>query len=269
MDHLIERHYAQPSRVDAVLAVVDAMHPAGRLRTVDLAPLDQFHAGGLEATRQLAALAGIGRDQHVLDVGSGVGGPARFLAETHGCSVVGVDLAVEYCRLAEALTARCGLKDKATFRPADALDLPFADASFGAVWTQHAAMNVADRPRLYREMRRVLRPGGIVALYDAVAGNGAPFFPMPWARDASTSFLLSPDALRDVLDQAGLTVVAWRDVTADARRWFASRPRGALPGLGLHLLMGPEFPEMAANFGRSILEGRVGLLMAVARKDHV
>lgn len=269
MDHLIERHYAQPSRVDAVLAVVDAMNPAGRLRTVDLAPLDQFHAGGLEATRQLAALAGIGPDQHVLDVGSGVGGPARFLAETHGCSVVGVDLAVEYCRLAEALTARCGLKDKATFRPADALDLPFADESFDAVWTQHAAMNIADRPRLYGEMRRVLRPGGIVALYDAVAGNGAPFFPVPWARDGSTSFLLSPDALREVLDQAGLTVVAWRDVTEDAKRWFASRPRGALPGLGLHLLMGPEFPTMAVNFARSVMEGRVGLLMAVARKDHV
>lgn len=269
MDHLIERHYAQPSRVDAVLAVVDAMNPAGRLRTVDLAPLDQFHAGGLEATRQLAALAGIGPDQHVLDVGSGVGGPARFLAETHGCSVVGVDLAVEYCRLAEALTARCGLKDKATFRPADALDLPFADESFDAVWTQHAAMNIADRPRLYGEMRRVLRPGGIVALYDAVAGNGAPFFPVPWARDGSTSFLLSPDALREVLDQAGLTVVAWRDVTEDAKRWFASRPRGALSGLGLHLLMGPEFPTMAVNFARSVMEGRVGLLMAVARKDHV
>jgi 2-polyprenyl-3-methyl-5-hydroxy-6-metoxy-1,4-benzoquinol methylase len=109
MDHLIERHYAQPSRIDAVLAVVDAMNPAGRLKTVDLAPLDQFHAGGLEATRQLAALAGIGSDQHVLDVGSGVGGPARFLAETHGCSVMGIDLAMDYCRLAEALTARCGL----------------------------------------------------------------------------------------------------------------------------------------------------------------
>jgi SAM-dependent methyltransferase len=267
MDHLIERHYAQPSRIDAVLAVVDAMNPAGRLKTVDLAPLDQFHAGGLEATRQLAALAGIGSDQHVLDVGSGVGGPARFLAETHGCSVMGIDLAMDYCRLAEALTARCGLKDKATFRPADALDLPFADGSFDAVWTQHVAMNIADRPRLYREMQRVLRPGGIVALYDAVAGNDAPLFPVPWARDASTSFLVSPGTLRNVLDEADLTVIAWHDVTEDAKRWFASRPRGALPGLGLHLLMGSEFPAMSANFARNVREGRVGLLMAVARKD--
>ena len=268
MDEVIARHYAQPSRVDAVLAVVDAMKPADRLETADLAPLDQFHAGGLEATRQLAALAGIGAGHRVLDVGAGVGGPARFLAETYGCSVTGIDLAADYCRLAEALTARCGLKYKATFRPADALDLPFADDTFDAVWTQHVAMNIADRPRLYRQMHRVLRPGGIVALYDAVSGSGPPLFPVPWARDASTSFLLSPDALRDVLEQGGFTVIAWRDVTTDARRWFAARPRGALPGLGLHLLIGPEFPQMAANFGRSVMEGRVGLLMAVARKDH-
>jgi len=267
MDHLIERHYARPSRVDAVLAVVDATNPAGRLRTVDLAALDQFHAGGLAATRQLAALAGIGSGQHVLDVGSGIGGPARFLAETYGCSVTGIDLAADYCRLAEALTARVGLEGKATFRSADALDLPFADDTFDAVWTQHAAMNIADRPRLYREMYRVLRPGGVVALYDAVAGNGAPLFPVPWARDSSTSFLLSPDALRTVLERVGFTVIAWCDVTEDAKRWFASRSRGALPGLGLHLLMGSEFPAMAANFARSVREGRVGLLMAVARKD--
>ena len=269
MNQEVERHYATPSRVDAVLATLDTMNPAGGLGIADLAPLDQFHAGGLAATRQLASLAGIAAGQHVLDVGSGIGGPARFLAETYGCSVAGIDLAADYCRLAEALTARVGLDGKATFRSADALDLPFADNMFDAVWTQHAAMNIVDRPRLYREMHRVLRPGGVVALYDAVAGNGAPFFPVPWARDGSTSFLLSPEALRDVLDQAGLTVIAWRDVTADARRWFGSRPHGALPGLGLHLLMGPEFPEMAANFGRSVMEGRVGLLMAVARKDHV
>jgi MPBQ/MSBQ methyltransferase len=268
MNDAVERHYATPSRIDAVLAVVDSMNPAEKLKISDLAPLDQFHAGGLEATRQLAQLAGLSAGQHVLDVGSGVGGPARFLAGTCGCSVTGIDLTADYCRLAEALTGRVGLNGKAVFRPADALDLPFAGGTFDAVWTQHVAMNIADRPRLYREMHRVLRPGGIVALYDAVAGNGAPLFPVPWARDSSTSFLLSPEALRTVLEQSGFTLIAWRDVTEDAKRWFANRPRGALPGLGLHLLMGPEFPEMAANFGRSVMEGRVGLLMAVARKDH-
>lgn len=267
MNQDVERHYATPSRVDAVLATLDAMNPTGGLGISDLAPLDQFHAGGLAATRQLATLAGLASGQHVLDVGSGIGGPARFLAETCGCSVTGIDLAADYCRLAEALTARVGLEGKATFRSADALDLPFADDTFDAVWTQHAAMNIADRPRLYREMHRVLRPGGVVALYDAVAGNGAPLFPVPWARDSSTSFLLAPDALRTVLEQGGFTVIAWRDVTEEAKRWFASRPRGALSGLGLHLLMGSDFPAMAANFARSVMEGRVGLLMAVARKD--
>jgi SAM-dependent methyltransferase len=268
MSDEVERHYAAPSRIDSLLANLDAMAPAGELKIADLAPLDQFHAGGLEATRQLATLAGLSAGQQVLDVGSGVGGPARFLAETYGCSVTGIDLAADYCRLAEVLTARVGLQGKATFRPANALDLPFADGTFDAVWTQHAAMNIADRPGLYCEMHRVLRPGGVVALYDAVAGNGVPLFPVPWARDSSTSFLLAPDDLRDVLQQAGFTVIAWRDVSEDAKRWFANRPRSALPGLGLHLLMGSDFPSMAANFGRSVMEGRVGLLMAVARKDH-
>lgn len=267
MNQEVERHYAKPSRIDAVLATLDTMNPSGGLAIADLAPLDQFHAGGLAATRQLATLAGIAAGQHVLDVGSGIGGPARFLAEAYGCSVTGIDLAADYCRLAEVLTARVGLEGRATFRSADALDLPFADNTFDAVWTQHAAMNIADRPRLYREMHRVLRPGGVVALYDAVAGNGAPLFPVPWARDSSTSFLLSPDTLRTVLEQGGFTVIAWRDVTEEAKRWFASHPRGALPGVGLHLLMGSEFPAMAANFARSVMEGRVGLLMAVARKD--
>lgn len=266
MNQEVERHYAMPSRVGAALARLDAMNPAGALEIANLAPLDQFHAGGLAVTRQLATLAGIAVGQRVLDVGSGIGGPARFLAGAYGCSVTGIDLAADYCWLAEALTARVGLEGKVTFRSADALDLPFADDTFDAVWTQHVAMNIADRPRFYREMHRVLRPGGVVPLYDAVAGNGAPLFPMPWARDSSTSFLLSPVAFRTVLERVGFTVIAWCDITEDAKRWFASRPRGAA-GPGLHLLMGSEFPAMAADFARSVLEGRVGLLMAVARKD--
>ncbi|SKA33669.1 Ubiquinone/menaquinone biosynthesis C-methylase UbiE [Enhydrobacter aerosaccus] len=266
MNDKVERHYASRSLVDSVLAAVDEALPS-QPKPTDLAPLDQFHAGGLEASRMLATLAGLAPGQRVLDVGCGIGGPARFLAETFGCSVVGIDLTAEYCRLAEALTQRVGLADKVSFRPADALDLPFDAASFDAVWTQHVAMNIADRPRLYREIHRVLRPGGKLALYDAVAGSGDPLFPVPWARDASTSFLLTPEALRTVLEQSGFAIVAWRDVTPEASRWFAARAGATPQKLGLHLLMGPDFRTMAVNFGRSVLEGRVGLLMAVAQKS--
>jgi ubiquinone/menaquinone biosynthesis C-methylase UbiE len=268
MDDHVERHYAARSLLDNVMATLEATAPAGgKLKAADLAPLDQFHAGGMEATRQLATLAGLEAGQRVLDVGSGTGGPARFLAEACGCSVVGVDLTAEYCRIAEALTERVGLGDKVSFRTANALDLPFDDGCFDVVWTQHVAMNIADRPGLYREIHRVLRPGGKLALYDAVAGTGEPLFPVPWARDASTSFLLSPDAVRAVLEQSGFTLVEWHDATSDAKRWFAARTGAPRANLGLHLLMGPDFRTMAANFARSIMEGRVGLLMAVAQKS--
>jgi SAM-dependent methyltransferase len=265
----VESHYASRTLVDVVLAALDTAGLPPRLTAADLAPLDQFHARGLEATRELAALAGIDATSRVLDVGSGIGGPARHLAESLGCKVVGIDLTAEYCRVAEALTARTGLSDKVSFRTANALALPFGDGEFDVVWTQHVAMNIADRARFYSEMARVLKPGGKLALYDAVAMPGAePLFPVPWARDPSTSFLLDAEATRAVLEKSGFTVRVWRDVTAEARQWFAAlRPPAQPPKLGLHLLMGPDFRIMSGNFGRNVIEGRVGLLMAVCEKN--
>jgi MPBQ/MSBQ methyltransferase len=265
----VESHYASRSLVDAVLTAVDeAGLPAGPLKAADLAPLDQFHARGLAATMELAELAGIDAAFRVLDVGSGIGGPARHLAESRGCRVVGIDLTEEYCRVAEALTERVGLAHKVTFQAANALDLPFGDGEFDVAWTQHVAMNIADRPRLYREMHRVLKPGGKLALYDVAAVAGAePLFPVPWARDPSTSFLLEPDALRTLLEKTGFAIDVWRDATPEARQWFvAQRPPAQPPTLGLHLLLGPDFRTMAGNFARNVIEGRVGLLMAIGQK---
>ncbi len=266
----VESHYASRSLVDTVLAAVDAAGlPPGLLKASDLAPLDQFHVRGLQATKELAALAGIDSGSRVLDVGSGVGGPARHLAEWFGCEVVGIDLTEEYCRVAEALTVRAGLADKVTFKAANALALPFKNGSFDVVWTQHVAMNIKDRPRLYGEMHRVLKPGGWLALYDAMAIDGKePIYPVPWARDPSTSFLVTADALRAVLNKTGFAIRTWRDVSEESRQWFAAqKPPAQPPKLGLHLLMGADFRIMAGNFGRNVAEGRVGLLMAVAEKN--
>jgi ubiquinone/menaquinone biosynthesis C-methylase UbiE len=265
----VESHYASRSLVDTVLAAVDeAGLPAGTLKTSDLAPLDQFHVRGLAATKELAALAGIDATSRVLDVGSGIGGPSRHLAESFGCQVVGVDLTAEYCRVAEALTARTGLADKVTFKAANALDLPFEEGSFDVVWTQHVAMNIVDRPTLYSEMYRVLKKGGRLALYDAIAIDGKePLYPVPWARDPSTSFLLNAEATRAVLEKSGFTIRTWRDVSEESKQWFAAqKPPATPPKLGIHLLLGPDFRIMSGNFGRNVIEGRVGLLMAVAEK---
>ncbi|HLI13239.1 MAG TPA: class I SAM-dependent methyltransferase [Alphaproteobacteria bacterium] len=265
----VERHYAARALEESVL---EALRAAGRdpeaLTPADVAVFDQFHVRGLTATRELAELAGIGAADRVLDVGSGTGGPSRFLAATYGCRVRGLDLTPEYCRVATLLARLTRLDERLDYTTGDALRLPFADHEFDVVWTQHAAMNIADRRRLYGEMRRVLRPGGRLAVHDVVAGRGALLhFPVPWARDPSISHLVTAAEMRELLAGAGFTPQSWRDDTEAARAWFAQSPRpgptAAAPPLGLNVLMGPDFPKMVANLRRNLEEGRVTLVMAV------
>lgn len=271
LNQRIEDHYTRP---DLAGLILDALAAAGKdvdhLQPQDLAPVDEFHVGGRAATLALARAAGIAAGQQVLDVGSGLGGPARCLAQAFGCRVTGVDLTAEYCRVATLLTERTGLAAQARFVHGSALDLPFADASFDVVWTAHVAMNVADKPRLYREMRRVLRPGGTLAIYDILAGPAAPpLYPVPWARTPETSFLASPAEMRALLDEAGFTIDDWTDATPAARAWFdaviASVREHGPPALGIHLLFGPEFKAMGQNQRRNFEEGRLVLAQIVAR----
>ncbi len=268
----VAAHYARADLGEAILA---ALRAAGKdpdeLSPDDLAPLDQFHVRGLEATEQLAELAALEAGTRVLDVGCGIGGPARHLAAHHGCRVTGLDLTEEYCRVASMLAARTGLGERVEFRHGDALAMPFEDASFDVVWTQHASMNIADKDRLYAEMHRVLGPGGRLALYDIVAGEaGPPHFPVPWARAPEISFLVSPQALRAGLEAAGFEVAAWGDVTAAGIDWLgrmrAKAPEGGPPALGLHVVVGPDWAEMFANVGRNLEQGRIALIQALARK---
>ncbi len=264
----IKGHYG----TEPLLARIDeALWRAGlgdrSLGWADLVPLDQFHVGGLGATRELAESLGIDAGANVLDVGCGLGGPARFLAATYACQVTGIDLSRPFVDAARMLTERAGLSDMVTFRHADALDLPFADQSFDHAWTQHVAMNIADRAGFYASVRRVLRPDGCLAIYDVVAGHGGPpTFPVPWARGPETNFLLTPEAMREALVRAGFAEVSWADKTDAGRAWAAEMQarREAKPApLGLHIVMGPQFADMAANLGRDLREGRVRLVQAI------
>ena len=157
----------------------------------NIASLDQFHARGLAATEDLAAGMGLIAGETVIDIGCGLGGSSRYLAATFGCHVAGIDLSQPFVDVARMLAELVGLEDAVDYRQGSALDLPFGDATFDHAWTQHVAMNIADRGRLYSEIRRVMKPNGRFAIYDAVAGKGeAPIYPVPWARSAETSFLL-------------------------------------------------------------------------------
>src|SRR5215813_3162192 len=200
----------------------------------------------------------------VLDVGSGVGGPARFLAATYGCRVSGVDLSEPFIDAARYLTERTGQSGQVSFETASALDLPFDSGHFDVALLQHVAMNISDRDGLYREIRRVLKSGGRFATFDVVLKSGDPHYPVPWARTSATSFLLNAAATRDVIEAVGFRTLIWQDDTDAAKSWITQlRASGPPPSPNLGVVMGPDFAELATNLGRNLMEGRLGILTAV------
>ncbi len=267
-DYEINQHYG---RGDLGTTILAALQAAGknpqRLTPDDLAPVDQFHTAGKQATLELMHLAELQAGMEVLDVGGGLGGAARLLAAEQGCKVTVLDLTQEYCRVGELLTARTGLSDRVSFQQGSALDMPFPEARFDVVWTQHSSMNIADKARLYAEVRRVLRPAGRLAFHEIMAGPVQPIhFPVPWAHEPAISFLRPPEEVRALLIGSGFKEVSWVDTTAMSVTWFQQRsvPQGSgTPPLGLHLLLGPRFGEMFGNQVRNLQEHRITVIQAV------
>jgi len=268
----VQAHYTRSDLGSVILAALEnAGKDLNRLTPEDLAPIDEFHIRGRAATLELAQAASVDSTKRVLDVGSGVGGTSRYLAREFGCRVTGIDLTDEYCRTAAMLSERIGLAELVDYRQGDATNLPFSDASFDIVWTEHVAMNIPDKPKLYREMHRVLKPGGTLAIYDILAGPARPvLFPVPWARTPESSFLATPDELRMLLEKSGFKVAVWSDTTDSARAWFVAlaekiRKEG-MPPLGFHVLLGSDFQVMAQNQRRNLEDGRIVLAQVVAKR---
>lgn len=265
----VREHYSTAGLTERIKSALRSIVPDGQPLTVDeLAPLDQFHIRGMLATAELASAAGVEPSTNVLDVGCGVGGPARSLAAIFGCNVTGVDLSPAFIDAANYLTSRCGLSSRISFQLGDALHLPFDDLMFDVLFLQHVAMNIQDRAALYNEVARVLRPGGRFATYDLVLRQGDVAYPVPWARDASSSFLLSERDTRIALEEAGFTPTVWRDDTETALQWFKMTMAGPPQnGLSLGVVMGQEMREMSNNLARNLREDRLGVLLAVLTRD--
>ena len=261
----VREHYRATGSIERLKAALDVLGPEDRRLTPEqLNTLDHFHTRGLAATAELAELSGISAGMSVLDVGSGIGGPARFIAATYQCQVTGVDLSGSFVEAARYLTQRTGQSGSVSFQTANALELPFDGGHFDVVLLQHVAMNIFDRARLYREMRRVLKLGGRFATFDVVSSGGEPHYPLPWARTPATSFLLTATATCEAIELARFCTLTSQDGTPAAKEWATRlRTAGAPPHLNLGVVMGPDFAQLAANLGRDFMEGRLGVLTAV------
>lgn len=268
----VEDHYAHKDLERAILTALDEVGiDLDHLKIEDLAPVDEFHIGGRKATLELARQLALDETMQVLDVGSGLGGASRCLATEYGCKVTGIDLSEEYCRVASMLAQRLGLDSHVSYRQGNALDMPFEDGTFDVLWTQHTAMNISDKTKLYAEMWRVLKPGGLLAVYDVLSGEGGPVhFPVPWARQPGISHLISPQQLRDRLEGIGFEVVSWQDITEKGRSWFlrmgAKIKQEGFARLGIHLLLGADFRLMAHNQVRNLEEDRIVLIETIVKR---
>jgi sarcosine/dimethylglycine N-methyltransferase len=256
---------------DPLVVVLDALRESGRdpdsVEIDDLAGIDEFHALGRAATMALAELAGVEQGAEVIDVGAGLGGPARYLASRYGARVTAVEPTRRFRDACAELTRRAGLAESVRTADGTATELPVPDGSMDIAWTQAVAISVADKHAMARELRRVLRPGGRLAFFDSVLrGDGELHFPVPWADGPEASFVVPADELRAVFDAAGFEVVVWNELEAAlaeiAQRQFT--PTVDPASLGLSQLM-PDFEQRMGNLGRNIAEGRLGLLQVVLR----
>lgn len=266
-----QAEYAAPNLGERIVAALEeaGIHPDDWVPAV-LAPADQIHGGGLAQTKAHAEMVHITPDMYLLDIGCGIGGPARYFATEFGCRVTGIDLTDEYIAAADILTRKVGLSDRVTFDCGDATALPYEDASFDMAWALNVTMNIEDRAGFYAGVHRVLKPGGKFCISEIGQGpGGAPYYPLTWAADPAYSFLLPPDEMRALLEASGFKVIEWIDETARRKASADGRPAETTPvdtPLTIEITRGADYPDRRKNSGRSAKEGRLTNVMLVAER---
>lgn len=274
MEDIIKFYGGSGGLVDAIASALDgAGVDRSRLGTRDLAPVDEFHIRGRVASLEIAEALDVGPDDHVVDLGSGLGGPARALAEATGCRVTGIDLTPAFCEVASALSEGTGLSDRTRFVVGDATATGLPDGVADGVVSVHVAMNIADKPALWAEAFRLLRPGGRFVAYDVLQGEGGEVrYPVPWAEDASTSFLVGPREMRELLAEAGFEVLDEVDSSDAGLAWFREMreriEREGPPPVTFAAFLGDEFGQMVANQVANLAERRIQTVMFVCARPE-
>ncbi len=254
-----------------VSALNKASKPLGGLTVEDLAPVDHFHARGLPATGELADRLQIKAGQHIVDVGCGLGGPARYIAKRFQCTVSGVDITQPFVEAANMLTKLVRMEGQVKIEHGDGQRLPYADATFDGGYTQHVTMNVPDRATFFAEAYRVLKPGALFGLTEHGLGvKGHPHYPLPWSSDGTGAYLTTPAETRAFLEEAGFEDIVVEDTgakyVAGYKVMIEKAERGALPPLGIHILLGETALQKIRNAARNIEEGRTHPIQVICRK---
>jgi ubiquinone/menaquinone biosynthesis C-methylase UbiE len=270
----VAKHYTQGELLEAIRDGIAGLGESPETVSVDdLAPVDEFHIGGRQASEAFLSQLGLGAESHVLDVGCGLGGGSRFAVSRFDCKVTGIDLTPEFVDTGNALCGWVGLGDRVSLHHGSATDMPFADASFDAAFMMHVGMNIADKDGLFREIARVLKPGGTLGVYDVMqTAEGDLQFPVPWAETSETSAVGTPDAYKQAFERAGFKISAERDRGAFALEFFEemnakNAAADGPPPLGLHLLLGATRADKMKNLVENLSAGLISPVELVARRS--
>ncbi|MEQ8303492.1 MAG: class I SAM-dependent methyltransferase [Cyclobacteriaceae bacterium] len=264
----IENHYLREKLYEDIISrLMEQNIDLNKVQRSDIAGADEFHVRGAEVSRELANCINL-KGLSVLDVGCGLGGPCRMLADEYNCQTIGIDLSHEYIRTARELSKLVDLDDKTSFIQGDATSLPFDDESFDVIWTQHVQMNIPDKDKLYSEISRVLKSGGHFLYYDIFkVGIGEVTYPMPWASTPDMSFLFKETEMDALLTEHGLTRLQSNDQTQSGVDFFndlaAKMEKFGSPKIGLNVLMGEstksKLMNLLAHLERGVLELKSGV----------